>query len=477
VTLPLDAVARHVTDAWRADIVPQLERFIAIPALSPSFDADWEAHGHLAAAAALVAEWCRRRPIEGVTVEVVQLPGLTPVVVVEIPAFGPGAPDDTVVLYGHYDKQPEMTGWRDGLGPWTPVVDGERLSGRGGADDGYSAFASLVAIEAVEASGGAHARCILLVEGSEESGSRDLPAYIDALAERIGRPSLVLCLDSGALDYERLWVTTSLRGLVGGTLTVDVLDEGIHSGTASGIVPDSFRIGRLLLDRIDDATTGAVRLEACYVEIPEDRQREADATADVLGASPSDEFPLAPGVRPVTDDAVGQLLGRTWAPALTVTGADGLPPTTRAGNVLRPSTSLRLSMRLPPTCDAGAAVEAITSALLTDPPYGASVSFERIEAASGWNAPTLAGWLRAALDAASAQCFGAPAAAYGDGGSIPFMGMLGSRYPDAQFVITGVLGPRSNAHGPNEFLDLRMGRAVTVAIASVLDAHTRRPGV
>jgi acetylornithine deacetylase/succinyl-diaminopimelate desuccinylase-like protein len=476
VTLQLDAVKRNVAEAWRADIVPELERFIAIPALSPSFDADWEAHGHVAAAAELVAEWCRRRPIDGLTVDIVQLPGLTPVVVVEVPAFGTAAPDDTVVLYGHYDKQPEMTGWRDGLGPWTPVVDGERLYGRGGADDGYSAFASVAAIEAVRGSGGSHARCIVLVEGSEESGSADLPAYIDALAARIGQPSLIVCLDSGALDYERLWVTTSLRGLVGGTLTVEVLEEGVHSGTASGIVPDSFRITRTLLDRIEDATTGAVRLEACYVDIPEDRQQEAEATAEVLGALPSGDFPFAPDARPVTDDPVEQLLGRTWAPALTVTGADGLPPTTKAGNVLRPSTSLRLSMRLPPTCDAGLALEAIRAALLTDPPYGVSVAFDRVEAAGGWNAPAFAGWLRQALDGASTECLGAPAEAYGDGGSIPFMGMLGARYPDAQFVITGVLGPRSNAHGPNEFLDLPLGRAVTVAIASVLDAHTRRAG-
>ena len=475
MTLQLDAVERHVTEAWRAGIVPELQRFIAIPALSPGFDADWEAHGHLVDAAELIAEWCRGRPIEGLGVDIVQLPGLTPVVVLEVPAFGAAPPDDTVVLYGHYDKQPEMTGWRDGLGPWTPVLDGERLYGRGGADDGYSAFASLVAIEAVRASGGSHARCIVLVEGSEESGSSDLPTYIDALAARIGRPSLIVCLDSGALDYERLWVTTSLRGLVGGTLTVEVLEEGVHSGTASGIVPDSFRIARSLIDRLEDATTGAVRLEACYVDIPEDRQDEAEATADVLDALPSREFAFTPDARPVTDDPVAQLLGRTWAPALTVTGADGLPPTTKAGNVLRPSTSLRLSMRLPPTCDAGLALEAIMSALLSDPPYGVSVAFDRVEAANGWNAPAFAGWLRTALDTASAECFGVPAAAYGDGGSIPFMGMLGARYPEAQFVITGVLGPRSNAHGPNEFLDLPLGRAVTITIASVLDAHTRRP--
>jgi acetylornithine deacetylase/succinyl-diaminopimelate desuccinylase-like protein len=475
VSLPLDAVARHVAAAWSADIVPALQDFIAIPALSPGFDADWQDHGHVAAAAELVAEWCRQRPIDGLDVRIEQRPGLTPLVVAEVPAFGDGVPEDTVVLYGHLDKQPEMTGWRSDLGPWTPVLDGERLYGRGGADDGYSAFASLEAIEAVRAAGGSHARCLVVIEASEESGSRDLPAHIDALADRLGSPSLVVCLDSGALDYDRLWVTTSLRGMVSGTLTVDILEEGIHSGTASGVVPDSFRIARSLLDRLEDASTGAVRLEACYVDIPEDRQDEAEAAADVLADLPSTEFPFVGGAGPVTDDPVVQLLARTWAPALTVTGADGLAPTTKAGNVLRPSTALRLSMRLPPTCDAGAALDAITDALLADPPYGASVRFDHVEKGDGWNAPAFAPWLREALDAASQRCFGAPACAYGEGGSIPFMGMLGARYPDAQFVITGVLGPRSNAHGPNEFLHLPMGRAVTVTIASVLDAHAARP--
>ncbi len=475
MTLQLDAVEAFVARTWPDDIVPALERFITIPDLSPAFDTDWEAHGHVAAAVDLVVGWCRTRPIGGMTVAVEQLPGLTPVVVIEVPAFGTADPTDTVLLYGHLDKQPEMVGWRDGLGPWTPVLDGERLYGRGGADDGYAVFASLVAIEAVRAGGGSHGRCLVIVEASEESGSCHLPAYIDALADRIGSPSLVVCLDSGALDYERLWVTTSLRGLVGGTLTVEILDEGVHSGTASGIVPDSFRIARALLDRIEDPVTGAVTPAVCHVEVPEDRRREAEATAAVLADSPSAVFPFAAGAGPVTPDPVAQLLVRTWAPTLTVTGVDGLPPTARAGNVLRPSTALRLSMRLPPTCAADTALAAATHELLSDPPYGARIRFDRIEAAGGWNAPAFAPWLWEALDAASLRSFGAPACAYGEGGSIPFVGMFGARYPNAQFVITGVLGPHSNAHGPNEFLDLPTARGVTVTIASVLDAHARRP--
>jgi acetylornithine deacetylase/succinyl-diaminopimelate desuccinylase-like protein len=475
VTLRLDAVERHVEVTWTTDIVPALHDFITIPNVSPAFDREWAAHGYMAEAVELVAGWCRRRPIEGLTVDVEELPGRTPVVICEIPAYGDGDPEDTVVLYGHLDKQPEMVGWRDGLGPWTPVLEGDRLYGRGGADDGYAAFASLAAIEAVRVAGGSHPRCLVLIEASEESGSCDLPAYIETLATRIGTPSLVLCLDSGALDYERLWVTTSLRGLAGGTLIVDILDEGVHSGSASGIVPDTFRIARSLLSRIEDPATGSVTVPECHVPIPDDRRQEAEETAAVLDAPPSAEFPFVSGAVPLSADAVAQLLTRTWSPALTVIGADGLPPSSRAGNVLRPSTSLQLSMRLPPTCDPDRALGALADALTADPPYGAHVTFAGREAGPGWNAPSFAPWLWTALDEASQRCFGAAACAYGEGGTIPFMGMLGARYPEAQFVITGVLGPHANAHGPNEFLDLPMARSVTTALAVVLDAATRRP--
>ncbi len=311
-----------------------------------------------------------------------QLPGRTPLIVVEVPPTGGGAADDTVLLYGHLDKQPEMEGWREGLGPWTPVLEGDRLYGRGAADDGYAAFASLTAIEAVHAAGGATTRCIVLIEASEESGSPDLPAYVEALATRIGRPSLVVCLDSGCIDYDRMWVTTSLRGLAGGVLSVDIVTEGLHSGDVSGMIPSSFRISRSLLSRIEDEVTGRVLLPELTVEIPADRVREAQATAAAIGRM-ADHYPFVDDAGPTTDDAVEQLLSRTWRPALSVVGADGLPPTGRAGNVLRPGTRLKLSMRLPPTCDPVGAVEAMRAALVTDPPYGARVTFTGMEQGAG----------------------------------------------------------------------------------------------
>ena len=471
--MPLSPAAHDLVDARWEEILPVLHDYIAIPNVSEAFDPEWREHGHMDAAVELVRAWCAARPIPGLSVEVHELPDRSPVVVIEVPPTGGGAADDTVLLYGHLDKQPEMEGWRDGLGPWTPVLEGDRLYGRGGADDGYAVFASLAAIEAVHAAHGAHTRLVVLIEASEESGSPDLPAHVDALADRIGSPSLVVCLDSGCIDYDRLWVTTSLRGMATATLQVDIVEEGLHSGDVSGMVPSTFRIVRSLLSRVEHEETGEVTLPAATVPIPADRRAQAAATAAEIGAI-ADRYPFVDGAGPTTSDATEQLLARTWRAALSVVGADGLPPTGRAGNVLRPSTSLKLSLRVPPTADARAAAEEMAALLAAEPPYGARVTVTEVESGPGWNAPALAPWLEAALDDASTHAFGRPARLFGEGGSIPFMGMLGERFPDAQFVITGVLGPDANAHGPNEYLHVPTARRLTLAVADLLDAHARR---
>jgi acetylornithine deacetylase/succinyl-diaminopimelate desuccinylase-like protein len=475
MSLAPEAVA-HVEHSW-GEILPVLQEYIAIPNVSESFDPDWRANGHMQRAVDLIREWCAGRSLPGATVEVHELADRSPVIVIEVPPAGGGAADggaaDTVLLYGHFDKQPEMEGWREGLGPWIPVVEGDRLYGRGGADDGYAAFASLAAIEAVHAARGSHARCVVLIEASEESGSPDLPAHVEALADRIGEPSLVVCLDSGCIDYERMWVTTSLRGMVAATLTVDIVSEGLHSGDVSGMVPSTFRIARSLLSRIEDEATGRVLLDSCSVEMPADRVEQAVATAAEIGPI-ADDYPFVPGARPTTADPTEQLLSRTWRAALSVVGADGLPPTGRAGNVLRPTTSLKLSLRIPPTADPDVVAAELVEKLTVDPPYGALVRVTDLETGPGWNAPAVAPWLAAALDDASAAAFGRPARLFGEGGSIPFMGMLGERFPAAQFVITGVLGPDANAHGPNEYLHLPTARRLTLAVAELLNAHATR---
>ncbi|MFZ5662202.1 MAG: M20 family metallopeptidase [Pseudomonadota bacterium] len=462
---------RFVSEKWDDDIVPQLVEYIRIPNKSPMFDADWVAHGYMDDAVALMERWARAQPIAGMQVEVVRLEGRTPLIFIEIPAANGGSDEDCVLLYGHLDKQPEMTGWDDGLGPWTPVLKGEKLFGRGGADDGYAMFGSLAAIMALQQQKLPHARCVVLIEACEESGSYDLPAYVDHLAPRIGKPSLVVCLDSGCGNYEQLWCTTSLRGLAGGNLTVKVLSEGVHSGDASGIVPSSFRILRQLLSRIEDEKTGRILLDALHVEIPAERREQAREAARVLGSAVYDKFPFLPGMTPMHEDLAELVLNRTWRPALSITAADGLPPLSSAGNVLRPYTSVKLSLRLPPTLDGKRAGEALKEALLRDPPNGAHVELELEKASTGWNAPAQSPWLSNAIDQASREFFGQPAMYMGEGGTIPFMGMLGEKFPGAQFMITGVLGPHSNAHGPNEFLHIPMGKRVTACVARVIAEH------
>ena len=455
---------------WEREILPALHDYILIPNKSAGYDPKWAENGHMDKAVALIEAWCRKQPVKGLTLEVVRLAGRSPLIYMEIP--GSGA--DTVLLYGHLDKQPEMTGWREGLSPWKPVREGDKLYGRGGADDGYSSFASLAAIRLLQEQGVPHARCVVIIESGEESGSPDLPAYIEHLAPRIGTPSLVVCLDSGCGNYDQLWMTTSLRGIIAGNLRVEILKEGVHSGDGSGIVPSTFRILRQLLSRIDDEKTGKVLVEGLHVQIPAERLQQAKATAEVLGDEVFDKFPWVQGAHPVTADRTELVLNRTWRPALSITGIDGLPPLGSAGNVLRPFTACKISLRIPPRLDPVKAAALLKETLENDPPYGARVVFDGDKTSTGWDAPPLAPWLSKAVDAASQACFGKPALGMGEGGTIPFMGMLGEKFPQAQFLITGVLGPGSNAHGPNEFLHIPTGKKLTVAVAIVVAEHFSR---
>jgi len=465
-------VMDFVSDKWDREIVPQLTTYIKIPNKSPMFDANWAEHGYMDEAMSLIETWVREQPIAGMTVERIQLPGRTPLLFIDIPGKG----DDVVLLYGHMDKQPEMVGWNVDLAPWKPVLSGDKLYGRGGADDGYATYASLTAIMALKDRGMDHSRCVVLIEGCEESGSYDLPFYINHLADRIGKPSLVVCLDSGCGNYDQLWLTTSLRGMAGGTLKVSVLDEGVHSGDASGIVPSSFRVLRQLLDRIEDPVTGRFLIEPLYVDIPGERIEQARESARVLGPAVYDKFPWLPGMSPMADDLSELVLNRTWRPTLSVTGADGLPGLMDSGNVLRPHTAVKLSIRLPPTLDADRASQLLKAELEKNPPYGSRVEFQVEKSATGWAAPTTAPWLRASINEASQQFFGPQAAAMGEGGTIPFMNMLQERFPDAQFVVTGLLGPKSNAHGPNEFLHIPTGKKLTAAMARVINEHYANRG-
>jgi acetylornithine deacetylase/succinyl-diaminopimelate desuccinylase-like protein len=473
------ALAAYADRAWDEQIVPALTDYIAIPCKSPMFDVDWQKNGFIDKVVRDAASWVEGRKVAGLTLEVVRLPGRTPVIFFEVPATKAGS-TDTVLMYGHLDKQPEFTGWRKDLGPWTPKYENGLLYGRGGADDGYAVYASITAIEALDAQGIPRPRCVGIIEACEESGSFDLPAYIDALKPRLGNVALVVCLDSGAGNYDQLWLTTSLRGMVSGTLKVEILTEGVHSGDSSGLVPSSFRILRQVLDRLEDSKTGRLLPESFHCNIPSDRIDQAQATAKILGDEVWKRFPWACGADgspslPTTTDPLEALLNRTWRPTLSVTGVDGFPEWKNSGNVLRPYTAFKLSLRLPPTVDANVAAEKLKTLLEDNAPYNARVTFGAdgragAAGATGWNAPSLAPWLEGALQSASQAHYGAPCGYIGQGGTIPLMNLLQESFPAAQMMVCGVLGPKSNAHGPNEFLHVPYGKKLTAAVAQVMAA-------
>lgn len=464
-------IASAVNDLWDRSALPALENYIRIPNQSPLYDPQWKANGHMQRAVALARQWVEQQQVAGLRAEVHEIGGRTPLLFVEID----GDPASTVLMYGHLDKQPPMEGWDSGFGPWTPVRRDGKLYGRGGADDGYAVFAAVSAVRALQQQKVAHARIVVIIECCEESGSTDLPAYIELLSKKIGTPRLIVCLDSGCGNYDQLWMTTSLRGSIVGNLTAQVLTEGVHSGDASGIVPSSFRILRILLDRLEDSSTGKLIPKWLYAKIPAHRKAEARETARILRKSIYDKFPFVEGMRPVSKDTTELLLNRTWRPTLSITGQAGMPDLVQGGNVLRPLTSLKLSIRLPPSLDARNLDRKLKKLLESDPPCGARVQFDSEKGAGGWEAPKTAKWLADSVDRASKTFFGKPSATWGEGGSIPFMGMLGERYPKAQFLITGVLGPHSNAHGPNEFLHIQTAKNVTACVAQVVaDEATSR---
>ncbi len=461
---------RFADQLWMDSILPTITEYVRIPNKSPNFDPDWAAHGHMDKAVALAEKWCRAHAVKGMTLEVVRLPGRTPLIFIEVA----GSSADTVLLYGHLDKQPEFAGWEPGLDPWTPVLRGDKLYGRGGADDGYAIFSSLAAIGALQQQGVPHARCVLVIETCEESGSFDLPHYIEHLAPRIGAVSLVICLDAECGNYEQLWVTTSLRGNLVGNLTVRIMSEGVHSGMASGLSASSFDVMRQLLDRVEDSKSGRLLVAALNTAIPPDRAEQARETARVLGDEIWRKLPFADGMQPMSKDPYELVLNGTWRPTLTVTGAEGLPALGQAGNVLHPYTTLKLSFRLPPNAEPAAVTAEVKRAFEKDAPWGAQVEFKVGSSMGGWNAPVVASWLDGSAHRASKAHFAQPAMYMGTGGSIPFMGMLGERFPDAQFMVTGLLGPKSNAHGPNEFLHVPTARRLTACVATVIADHRAR---
>lgn len=457
----------HIEQQWDQDIIPMIEDYIRIPCKSPLFDKQWQENGYILKAMQLIQSWCEKQPIKNMTMELLQLENRTPVLLIDIP----GNADETILLYGHMDKQPEMVGWDADLGPWIPVIKDGKLYGRGGADDGYAAFSALSAIAYLQKLEIPHARCVVLIEASEESGSVDLPAYLKMIQPKLGQPSLIICLDSAAGNYEQLWGTTSLRGIAGGILSIATLENGVHSGIHSGLVPSVFQVLRLLLDRVEDPHNGKVKVDALHVEVPPQRLAQIRAAGAILGETLINSIPFLDQVEPLCHDPAELILNNTWEPALSLIGMDGVPSTANAGNVTLPSLSVKLSMRIPPTCDAKKANQALKELFEHNPPFHAHVHYHAEDSGSGWNSPEIAPWLNEASNQASQLFYGKDTAYLGIGASIPFMGMLGEMFPQAQYLITGILGPKSNAHGPNEFLHIDYVKKLTGCVASIIAEH------
>ena len=477
LVLDTDQVLADVSQAWDEELIAEISDYIEIPAKSPAFDPDWAKTGYLETVIQRAANWVLAQKVAGLTLEIIRLPGRTPVLFFDVASTRPlSQGSQTVLMYGHLDKQPEFDGWRAGLGPWTAKLIDDKLYGRGSADDGYATYASMTAIQALKAQGAPHPRIVGIIETCEESGSPDLLPYVDLLRPRLGDVGLVICLDSGAGNYDQLWLTTSLRVMASGVLKVEILTEGVHSGDASGLVPSSFRIMRHVLDRLEDSSTGQLLPDSFHCEIPAERQAQALVTANILGDELYKRFPWAHHdcggstlfALPTTLDPVEALMRRTWKPTLSVTGAEGFPNLRDAGNVLRPYTAFKLSLRLPPLVDAAEAVQALKTLLEDNAPYQAKVTFDSQGASSGWNAPDTAPWFAHALNQASLAHFQAPVGYIGQGGTIPLMNLLSEGFPTAQMMVCGVLGPKSNAHGPNEFLHIPYAKKLTAAVAQVM---------
>jgi len=469
IIVNINSLGNFIEKTWDTEVMPALTEYVTIPAVSPAFNPKWDSTPHLLDTLKLAERFCLAMNLKNADVRIIKAKGRTPILLLEIEATTPDI-DKTILMYGHLDKQPPASGWDKNKGAWTPVIENNRLYGRGSADDGYSIFSAVTTVKALQNENIPHPRIVILIETCEESGSWDLEHYLETCAETIGNPDLIVCLDSGCGDYDRLWITTSLRGAVIGELEAKILSQDIHSGS-SGMVADSFRILRQLLDRIEDAKTGALLLDEFYMPVPANRKKQIQDTAKIIEKNLIAALPLFKGAAAVSDNPLALITNSTWKPAISYIGADGLPDIKSAANVIRQSTKLLLSIRTPPTLDTDLPAKKLKQMLEQDPPYGASVRFNVLKHAAGWDMPDMGEALEKAVNKASDNCFGCTPCFAGEGGSIPFMTLLAQKFPQAKFLITGVLGPNSNAHGPNEFLHLpyvkKLTRAVSIIIATL----------
>ena len=463
-----DKTIKEISNEFDTNIIPSLSDYIRIDNLSPNYDPEWETNFKLEKAGYHLLVWSLNQGVKGMKGELIKEPGRTPMVYLEIP---PQGSDKTILLYGHFDKQPHLGEWAEGLGPTKPVIKDGNLYGRGASDDGYSTYTCVSAIKAIQSQKGKHGKIIITIEGGEESGSPDLVYYLKKLSDRIGTPDLMVCMDSGCKDYNTFWITTSLRGVCVLDLTVECLEESVHSGSGSGIAPDSFTIMRILLDRLQDSKTGK-SLVPIDVEIPSYRIEDAKKLGEYMKEKcVNDIVKLSPGVKPLSDDYSEIILNNTWRSTVVVTGMSYFPPAETAGNVLRAKTQCRISVRLPPIFNCKQSEVVLKEILEKDPPFNSKVTCKIMVSGNGWAAKDLCEPLKKSFNESSKKIFGKEFYNSGEGGSIPFIAELGELFPKCEMLVTGVLGPGSNAHCLNECLNIQFTKNITVALAHAINDY------
>eukprot|EP01134_Creolimax_fragrantissima_P007648 CFRG7648T1 len=452
---------------FQEKFVDTLSGFIKIPNCTPAFDADYLTNGHIQTAIKYILDFTDSLKIPGLTHSVYDDESRPPMVCIVYP----GEVKQNVMIYGHLDKQPFMEGrWSEGLDALTPVIRDNKLYGRGSADDGYSVLAALLSIQAAREQGVPLPRICILLETEEESGSENLLYLMEQaqVKEALGKPDICICLDSETADYDKIWVTSSLRGLAACNLKIEVMESGQHSGLAGGIVPETFTIARQLLDRLEDSTTGVVVDE--FNSQPDDKKRnEAKEVAEYHGSSLFTNFKLLEGVSAMSEHDLAQMyLQNVWYASLSVTGGCGLPDVSDAGNVLRPWTQLRVGIRLPPNVNGHDAAKKLEEVLTKDPPYGCKISVTGLQGGNGFCTKPFPIYLNDSIRDASMAFFGQAHSSFGIGGSIPFLSELGQKYPEAQIIPMGAMGPDCNAHNPDESIDLPYAKKFVCFLSHLL---------
>lgn len=447
-----EKLKQFVESEFTNNALPSFKTFLTIENCTPAYDPDWDKNGLLKSAAShLKAYALKSSGVQGLNAILSSDEGKTPFLLVTVDSTsGDGK---SILLYGHFDKQPPNSGWSQGLGPYLPVEKDGYLYGRGSADDGYAFYAMLTIIKALQNFNIPHPKFVIILEGSEESGSIDLPIYIEEYQQFIGQPDLILALDSGIIDYNRIWLTSSLRGVVSCDLTVKTLTKGVHSGKGSGIAPESFMIIRKLLSKLEDYNDQS-RMKDFEVEIPDSEKTKISKAVEVMGDDWCSKIPILPGMKLLGDTPTDRLINWTWKPALTVAGARGIPNVKDAGNVLRPYTTLYLSIRTPPTFDGILNGKKILEDITNQTPFNSTVLIENYEAFNGSLIKEPSDNLKSQIDNLAKNYISGGMAQIPVGISIPFTTIFSQYFPKSQILVTGCAGVDSNAHGPNERLNL-----------------------